>query len=284
MSFKTYHPIVNFIYFCAVIMFSMFFMHPVFLGISFICSLLYSVMLNGGKAIKFNIIYMLPLMLFAAIINPAFNHDGITILFYLPSGNPVTLESIAYGIAAAVMLVSVIMWFSCYNSVVTSDKLMCLFGKIIPALSLIFSMVLRFVPKFKAQFKVIFNAQRCIGRNTSKIKNIIKIISIMITWALENSIDTADSMNSRGYGLHGRTSFSNYRFDGRDTFAVIYMLALIGAIITGAYSGFLDVRFFPSVKAAGLSPFYAAYLLLCLFPVIIDITEEIKWKYLISKI
>jgi energy-coupling factor transport system permease protein len=106
----------------------------------------------------------------------------------------------------------------------------------------------------------------------------------MITWALENSIETADSMKSRGYGLQGRTSFSNYRFDGRDAFAVIYMLALIGAIITGAYFGFLDIRYFPSVKAAGLNPFCIAYLLLCLFPVIIDVTEEIKWKYLISKI
>lgn len=44
---------------------------------------------------------------------------------------PLTLESIAYGCAAAVMLVAVLFWFSCYNEVMTSDKFMYLFGRII---------------------------------------------------------------------------------------------------------------------------------------------------------
>lgn len=41
------------------------------------------------------------LALFAvtAAVNPAFSHEGRTILRYLPSGNPLTLESILYGIA-----------------------------------------------------------------------------------------------------------------------------------------------------------------------------------------
>ena len=30
----------------------------------------------------------LPVLLLAALVNPAFNHAGVTILIYLPSGNP----------------------------------------------------------------------------------------------------------------------------------------------------------------------------------------------------
>ena len=71
---------------------------------------------------------MLPLLLLTALINPAFNHEGQTILTYLSNGNPITLESIVYGVAAAAMLVAVICWFSCYNSVMTSDKFVYLFG------------------------------------------------------------------------------------------------------------------------------------------------------------
>ncbi|MEG1317234.1 MAG: energy-coupling factor transporter transmembrane protein EcfT, partial [Oscillospiraceae bacterium] len=81
-----------------------------------------------------------------------------------------TLEAIVYGFASAALLASVMCWFSCYNAVMTSDKFVCLFGRIIPSLSLLLSMCLRFVPKFKAQIKEVSNAQRCVGRDASNGK------------------------------------------------------------------------------------------------------------------
>ena len=123
------------------------------------------------------------------------------------------------------MMVAVITWFSCCNVVMTSDKFVYLFGKLIPALSLILSMTLRFVPRFTAQIKVVTQAQRCVGRDVSsgsvrkRIHNGLTILSIVITWALENAIETADSMRSRGYGMAGRTAFSIYRLQRRDLIA-----------------------------------------------------------------
>ena len=79
-------------------------------------------------------------------------------------------------------------------------------------------MVLRLVPKFKAQMKVISNAQKCVGRDATngnwidKMRNALKMISILTTWALENAIDTADSMKSRGYGLKGAHQFFRLSF------------------------------------------------------------------------
>lgn len=262
-EFKSYHPIVNFTYFLFVILFSMFFMHPACLVISLACSFLYSVTLNGKRAAKFNLLYMLPMMLVCALLNPAFNHEGATILTYLPSGNPLTLESVVYGLAAAAMLVSVICWFSCYNAVMTSDKFIYLFGKIIPALSLILSMALRFVPKFKAQVKVISNAQRCIGRDISnggvikRAKHGLTILSIMVTWALENAIETADSMKSRGYGLPGRTAFSIFTFDKRDATALFCIVCLAAYVLCGSLLGGMYFSYFPSMKGAGASVYGA---------------------------
>ena len=69
-------------------------MHPVSLGISLGSALAYAVYLRGRKAIRFSLVFMLPMMAMAALINPAFNHEGATLLTYLPSGNPLTLESI----------------------------------------------------------------------------------------------------------------------------------------------------------------------------------------------
>ena len=113
-EFAKYHPLINFIYFTAVIVFSMIFVHPICLVTSLLCSVMYSIILNGKKALKF-IAMLLPLMLISALINPAFNHEGVTVIAYLPSGNPLTLESILYGIVAASMVAMVICWFSCFN-------------------------------------------------------------------------------------------------------------------------------------------------------------------------
>ena len=287
-EFKTYHPIVNFIYFVFVIGFSCIFMHPVCLVISLLSGFTYSIMLKGNKAVKTNLIYMIPILLFAALINPAFNHEGITIIRYLPNGNPLTLESIAYGLAAATMIVSVICWFSCYTEVMTSDKFIYLFGRIIPSLSLILSMTLRFVPRFSAQLKTVANAQRCMGRDVSngsmleRAKHGLSILSIMTTWALENAIETADSMKSRGYGHPGRTAFSIFTFDKRDKKALLCIMVFGIYTFVGNLMGGMYFRYFPSMKANyfgvfGLSVFIA-YLTLCICPIIIEIWEVRKWK------
>ncbi len=293
-EFKTYHPIVNFAYFVCVIGFSCAFMNPVCLGISLFSSFIYSVLLKGSKAIKFNMAYMLPMLFAMAIINPVFNHQGATILMYLPSGNPLTLESIIYGFCAAVMIASVICWFSCYNAVMTSDKFIYLFGRIIPSLSLILSMTLRFVPRFAAQLKQVARAQRCIGRDVAsgsiirRAKSGLSILSVMVTWAFENSVQTADSMKSRGYGIPGRTAFSIFNFTKRDGIALLSIVVLCAYVVAGNAAGKMYFRYFPSIKMATPSLFgaslFAAYALLCLCPVIIELKEVQKWKAIKSKI
>lgn len=292
-EFAKYHPLINFIYFTAVIVFSMIFVHPICLVTSLLCSVMYSIILNGKKALEF-IAMLLPLMLISALINPAFNHEGVTVIAYLPSGNPLTLESILYGIVAASMVATVICWFSCFNKIMTSDKFIYLFGRIIPSLSLILSMTFRFVPKFKEQVQEVSNAQKSMGRDTSegsvfaRVKNSIRILSAVITWSLENAIDTSDSMKSRGYGLTGRTAYSNYVFDKRDVTALIYLAVTITYFLIGTLLGKINYRYFPSMRGTDMS-FYStsifiSYIMICIMPIIIEIWEELKWRKLKSKI
>ena len=121
-------------YFTLVLTFSMFFMHPVYLAVSLLCAAAFSVSLSGKSALRPQLKFLLPTVLAVALINPAFSHAGVTILAYLPSGNPLTLESIVYGTAAAVMLAAGILWFSCFNGLILTDKFVYLFGREIPAL------------------------------------------------------------------------------------------------------------------------------------------------------
>ena len=291
--FGTYHPIINFMFFCAVLLFSMFFMHPILLLISLISGFSYYVYLKGKKALKFSLRFLLPTMILISLINPVFNHRGVTIIGYV-MGNPMTLESILYGAGTGLMFGAVILWFSCYNVIMTSDKFIYLFGRIIPAMSLILSMVLRFVPRFMTQVKIISDSQKCLGRDVSdgklkdRVAHGIKILSVMTTWALENAIDTADSMTSRGHGLPRRTAFSNFRFDTRDKTMNVFMLGLFALIIGGAVTGQNTVQYFPSVRfpevtAAGII-IYVAYFVLCFMPLILDLKEQARWRHLQSKI
>ena len=293
-TFSGYHPIINFFYFCLVIGFSMFLMHPVCLIISLFCSVYYYISLNSAKSFGVLAKFALPMLLFTAIINPAFNHRGTVILCYLPTGNPLTLESILYGIAAGVMLVSVVLWFGCYTAVMSSDKFIYLFGKIIPSLSLTISMILRFVPRFKQQFESVKEAQAGIGRDVTsgsllkRLKYALNCLSIMVTWSLENAIDTADSMKCRGYGLKGRTAYSNYKFCEKDKSYLIWLCFCLVYLLSGIVSGNLYWRYFPSIIGVTAEPlsisFLLIYFLMCLTPIVINKREDIKWKFLESKI
>jgi len=285
-AFAGYHPAVNLFYFALVIGCAMVLAHPVCLAVSFACAMGYSVSLLGKKAFRF---FLLPLLLIAMIVNPLFTHAGMTILAYLPSGNPLTLESILYGISAAFLLVTVITWFSCFNAVMENDKLVYLFGRVIPALSLVLSMALRFVPRFTAQAKAIAGAQKCLGRDVSqgnifrRAKHGMKILSILMTWALENAIDTADSMKSRGYGLPGRSAFSIYRFEKRDRAALLFLALCGGLIILGVAMGQLEFHYYPVIGGAGFNAWQAGlfliYFALCGLPLWVRGREALQWKH-----
>jgi len=203
------------------------------------------------------------------------------------------LESILYGLAAAGMLASVVLWFACFNRVITSDKFVYLFGRIIPALSLVLSMALRFVPRFQAQLKVVLRAQKCIGRDPAqgslihRIRCAGAILQVMLSWALESGIETADSMKSRGYGLPGRSAFSIYRFDRRDKQTLTALLALGAVILAGSLLDGLSWRYFPTVKWSTTPLSFtvlAAYAALCALPMILNRKEDRKWNALRSKI
>ena len=288
-TFSSYHPITCLVYFVIVIGLGMFVMHPIFLGISLIGAFCYEVYLEGIKIAIKELIYCMVLCLMVGIINPLFNHEGVTIITYL-GDNPLTLESIYYGSAMAILLLELLIWFKCYGHVMTSDKLIYLIGRKMPTLALIFSMTLRMIPLFKRQYEKVKRAQEGIG-NMPQSKNFLmklnwgmKTLSIMITWLLENAIDTADSMKSRGYGLRGRTYFSIYRFEKRDVWVMGIMGVFLSLILVGGVNRIFYIRYFPSIKMQPITlmsvMIYLAYGGLCMLPLILHGVEDIKWHYL----
>lgn len=181
---------------------------------------------------------------------------------------------------------AVLLWFTTYQAVMTSDKFVYLFGRAIPALSLVLSMTLRFVPKFRAQLRAVQQARQFAGNSEKtgpiqKVRTSVENFSILVTWSLENAVETADSMRARGYGLPGRTAFSIFRFETRDARLLAWLLACGGLVIFGWAAGTLAWRYYPTVRGGftGLTALCAAAeLALALTPWAIDAWEARKWN------
>lgn len=285
-TFAGCHPAVNLIFFLFAIGITMFSTSPAFLAVTLIFSWVYSILLNGKKAVKTNLIFTIPIVVIMAVINTLFTHNGATVLFFL-NDSRITLEALLYGLAAAVLLSSIIVWFSCFNVVMTSDKLIYLFGKAAPVLGLTLSMIFRFIPLLKARFREITMGQRCMGRHVSggffaKIRQYTKEVSILISWSLEAAIETSDSMEARGYGLPGRTSFHLFKMTPADKvlLAAIGASGIIAAI--GCTMGKTSIYYYPKVVLGQWDVLtvitFAAYIVMLAIPIFTDIFGEIKWQ------
>ncbi len=301
-KFASYHPIVNFIYFAVILLMPMLYLHPIIIAIALCSGTAYTICQQGLKSFLQRLPLIAVVFLLSALINPLFNHRGATKLFYFSNGSVVTLESVLYGLLSGIMLTSVILWFGCFYEVMTSDKIMQLFGKRMPSLSLLFTITLRFVPRFMEQIRRVSEAQKGAGFGISaespprqarrkvaaRIRHGLKILSITITWAFEHSIETSDSMKSRGYGLVSRNTYARARFDTRDG-GLMGLIGLLSTILFAvALTGGFAVRYYPQIeiKEAGVMTTlaYASYGILAFLPVILQGMEEITWKYFRSKI
>ena len=175
----------------------------------------------------------------------------------------------------------------------TSDKLMHLLGRASPKLALLCAMALRCGPLFSRQTAAIRRAQQGVGlykeeNLPDRIRGNSRVFSILVTWALENGIITADSMAARGYGVGRRTAFARYRFGRRDGMFLLLTAALLLPPVLGLCLGALDVSYYPALRMPAASLLgalsYGAYAALALLPILWEGGESLKWRWLKSRI
>lgn len=292
MRFDSYHPAINFIYFTAVIAAAFGFDHPAFLLIGYACAFVYSVALEGKRALWLDLL-MIPLMALYAGYYGFYNHFGVTALSVNFIGNTITLESLVYGAVIAVKVATACMWFICVHSVVSSDKVIYLLGRVSPRLSLFLSILLRLVPRVRKRCGRVEEARSCVGRSIRqgnplrRLVNLFREISIVITWTLEDMASSGDSMRSRGVNLRGRTAFSIYRFDNRDRSFVVGLFALFTVMVMGVLLDQTRTLYAPEIQLNPVSPlsfvFYAAYAAACLLPLTLQVIGERRFQRQIGR-
>lgn len=281
------HPAVEAAFFAAALALTAVLGHPVCLALSLLGALGCAwLTLGAGRLLK-TLRLLLPLAALSVVINALFVHEGGTVLWFFPWGNALTAEALISGALSAAALSSALLWCAVLCAEMTSDKLTCLAGRLAPSLALVLSTSLRFVPRFIAQAGRAARARALLGADggekslIDRARGAAATFSMVLTWALESSVDSADSMRCRGCGLPGRTAFTPFRFGRRDALALGAVLLPVMAAVTAALAGGLFWQTYPTCAGVGLTPVsalgWAALLVLYFFPVMLEITEARAW-------
>jgi len=282
IALNSYHPAVAVLPFAAAIGFSMLSFHPVYSAISLFCSITLALKLNGLKALRLTLRFCLPIFILTVLINTAFNQNGATVW-----------EGFIYGLCSASALCSVLLWFSCYSAVIDSEKFLFLSSRFSPTAALLVSMTLGQASQMSKKMKEINDAQTGIyGEEHKKFAKKLRLamlkISVLLSWSMEDSIQTADSMHSRGYGTGKMTRMNPYIFGKKDAMLLTASVALICICIASVISGNASFRFYPvtqAVQADALSlAGYCVYFVMLSLPLLVEIKEAVQWHFYMSGI
>lgn len=283
-AFSEHNPIAIFVHFMLTIIIAMFIQNPIILLLALFGSILYYAVTFRKISAK-TLIFWILLFLLISLINPIFSHKGETVLLFI-NGKAITLEALFYGINNGIMILAVMIWFLVFSEIMTSDKVMYIFGKFSPRLALLISMSLRYIPLYRQRASIINNAQKTMSlyKESNIVDNLkggMRVTSSLITWSLETSVDTADSFAARGGELKHRSSFSLFKFRKNDTVLIIISIVLFSAVISAQAVGVLSVDYYASGDFFSKLSFeiiaivaYSAYFILSLIPFILEISAR----------
>lgn len=287
-GFQGFHPYILFLYYVITGILIMIYNHPVFLITMLIMLIVINLLHDKGKALKKWMVPLLMIGLVFSLLNPFLVSRGTHILFYL-GNRQITLEATVFGFVMSLMLVSIILLFISFNTILNGNKFLFIFSKVLPRTAFLIMLTIRFVPLLKGRLDEITVVQRIRGMTITKgtikerARNGMNMIQTLLTWSLEEAIQTADSMNARGYGSGKKSSYILYTMETKDWLSLIIFVVLFSINIFCITFGYGKIVIYPQL---GTLQFYMldwlAYLsmiVLVSFPLITEGIELSRWKF-----
>lgn len=190
MRFDSYHPTINLIYFTAAIGLTISFNHPAYCG-HILCRrfrLLGETQRQKSGDLQLVSGALCPDIQRLVFVLQSFRSHNLRQNFI---GNEITLEALLYGLQIGFTAITVIMFFSCVFAVFSSDKIVYLFGRVSPKLSLFLSIILRMVPRIKQYGRRINTAQKGIGKSPSR-KSVEKVCKFNKAYIHTHNMDAGE--------------------------------------------------------------------------------------------
>lgn len=287
MGLEACHPALALLYFATTLFGAVTFRHPVFIAITFSSALAYSLCCKGRRALVLTAA-LIPCIGLYALYFGTFHHFGVTVLWENFIGNRITAEALLYGLARGCGGACAVLLCSCLFRVFTADKVVYLLGRVSPRISLFFAIVLRMLPRFAAQARRIRTARSGLGRGSGqgnalqRTRHALKMLYILVAWAIEAFATQSESMRCRGSSLRGRTAFPLYRFDGRDRVLTVAMFACATLTIMAAALGLTDMTYAPVLLYTPIAQedliFCIGYAVLCLMPTALELQMRLHFR------
>ncbi len=271
-GFKKYSAYVLVMYFFGMIGLSMFIRNPIYISISFIAGFSLLLIIKPKRIVSILLSFMILFITFT-LLSPLFSVLHFHSLHQIIQ-DAYTMQNMSFAFVNAGLLLSVICWCVNYQECISSDKVMFVFGKILPIFSLLITMINRLIPNYIYKYKMILQARLGIGKQSAtkrfyKIKEGALMMSSLTSIAFEDALIQADSMKGRGWGSKKRTYFKNTRMNLEDKklglLIIVLLLVCIGLLLQ-AQTGFI------------MYCSYSAYTLYATLPLFIIIWEEIVWN------
>ena len=217
-----------------------------------------------------------------------FAHYGEDVLFNVKD-TQFTLETLFYGFNQGMVVSSVILWFIAFGEIMDSEKIIYIL-RLTPKCALIFSMVLGFMPRFIKKHYDIKAAKTALYGNSTpkgfrnKLKSSAENFSALVSYSLESSIITSDSMLARGYNPKA-VRYNRFKITAKDVFALLILTAFAVCVFVQMLRGEIIFVFDPEIYSESFSALaFSAFVLFQLFPLIVDLWEDLLWRLSIAKI
>jgi energy-coupling factor transport system permease protein len=288
-GFRSLHPLVLFIYYAGGITFGMLLFHPIILLAGWGAAVIVNLHLDRGREWRRWSLPMLTGVVLISVMNPLLSHRGRTVLYYF-GDIPITLESVIYGVTLALSMLNLLTLFVTYRLVMTEQKFLFLFTRVSPKAALVAMMAMGLVPRLRRRLQELMLIQRTRGVTVlegslgERARSGARLVGTLLSWTLEDALQTADSMQARGYGTGKRSTYIGYRFRMRDGWTIAGFAACT-ALLLGAWNkghGFMII--YPRLGTYSLSLgdglALAGYLIYLLLPLGWEWRDRRAWRFL----
>jgi energy-coupling factor transport system permease protein len=186
-----------------------------------------------GSRVARSLWLSVPMGIAIVLVNALVTREGLTVLLRLGDGGPlgqldITLESLAFGVKEALVLVVIVAVAALASAVIDPDEVLRSLRRVSFRSALTATIATRMVPLLALDARRIGDAQRCRPRPAGRLA----VMRAITANALDRSLDVAATLEVRGYGSArrpARARSAHSRHDVAFTASAVTLLVLAAA-------------------------------------------------------
>jgi energy-coupling factor transport system permease protein len=174
-------------------------------------------------------------------------HAGQIVLFRLPEGwpivgGPITLEAVVAGAVSGLALLTILVVFATFNSVVDHYQLLRATPAFLFQAGVVISIAITFVPQMVISAREIRESQRIRGHRFRGLRDLLPLVMPLLASALERAIQLAETLEARGFGSAVDPASRRQ--------AILAQVGILAGLLC-LLAGLFTMAYFPTARAVG---------------------------------